>query len=135
VLGFIQVHQPNQPTTNLVLEAHAVLLSALDRRLGSLAPLAPLAMYDLAAFGEEVAQVAGLTEMLPMRGGSSFWPDLLDWCQWWLGYTLGAFCLRERRIGQRKNANRRIRFAFFRSPLALFRPQTPGISRLVTFVR
>jgi hypothetical protein len=65
-----------------------------------------------------------------MRVGSSFWPDLLDWCQWWLGYARGAFCLRERRFGQRKNANRRIRFTFFRSPLALFRTQTPGISRL-----
>jgi hypothetical protein len=39
---------------------------------------------------------------VPAPNGSTFWADVVDWCLWWLSYTVGAFAVRQRRIGALK---------------------------------
>jgi NAD-dependent SIR2 family protein deacetylase len=95
VLGFVEGHHQAGPTAELAREAHHVLVPALERRLAS---LAPLVLHDVAAFAEEADELAELKGRLPVRGGYTFWPELVDWSLWWLSYTLGALTVRERRI-------------------------------------
>jgi hypothetical protein len=94
VLGYVQSHHDGQPTTEAPLAAHQALLPALERRF---AGLAPLVVHDLDAFAEEVGELSELKRRLPVRGGYTFWPEIVDWCLWWLSYALGALACRHPR--------------------------------------
>jgi hypothetical protein len=96
VLGYIAARQGERPTAASARAAHDDLLPALERRLAS---LLPLVIHDIEALDAEVEQLGELKERVPQRDGPTFWADLVDWCWWWLGYTVGAFAVRQRHLG------------------------------------
>lgn len=87
---------PNvRPDEQAALAAHAALLPAMERRLAS---LLPLILHDGELLEEEIGALSTSVDRLPRRDGYTFWPELLDWCVWWLGTTMGAFAVREGRL-------------------------------------
>jgi SIR2-like domain len=95
VEDIIAAHRQQQPTVGLAGEIYDELLPVLERRLGT--PL-PLVLYDEELFAEEVNALADFKSRQPVHSGLSFFPELLDWCVWWLGYVAGAFAVRMRRF-------------------------------------
>jgi hypothetical protein len=91
----IEHYRQGQPTADLMVEAHDLLLPALERRLSG---LLPLIAYDVESFGVEVRSITELMEPQPVVGGFTFWPELADWSTWWLAYASGAFAMRLDRV-------------------------------------
>lgn len=92
---FIGANRQTHPTSELAVTAHDDLLPVLERRL---AGVLPLALYSSDRFREEIRSLADFKERQPRHDGYTFWPEIVDWVIWWLGYTLGAFALRHDRL-------------------------------------
>jgi hypothetical protein len=70
-------------------------MPAFERRLAS---LLPTILYAETQFGEEVASLRELSDRKKVTDGYVFWPDVVTWTLWWLGYAIGAFIVREDRF-------------------------------------
>jgi hypothetical protein len=95
LVGLIQQRRLEQPTDDIARECHRALLPVLERRLAS---LLPLVLHAPELFADEVRSLAETKNRLPASSGRTFWPELLDWCLWWLVYSVGAFAARVRRF-------------------------------------
>jgi hypothetical protein len=84
------------PSPDKALDCHNRLMPTLERRLASLLPLL-LHAPDLLA--DEVSSLADLVDRQGTPGGYTFWAKLADYAAWWLGFALGAFAVRGRRLG------------------------------------
>ena len=93
--SLIQRRRPQTPSAEVAVEAHDELLPIVERRLAS---LLPLVLHDRELFAQEFDWLAELKNHQPVVGGYTFWPQVLDWCLWWLVYAVGAFAARSRRF-------------------------------------
>jgi hypothetical protein len=73
-----------------VREVWSAVLPTLERRLGS---LLPLALYDEASFTAELRALDRSLEPRPLRGGLTLWIELAE-CATWIGYVCGALLVR-----------------------------------------
>jgi len=85
----------SRPDESASLAAHAALLPALERRLAS---LLPLALHETEVLDEEIGALATSVERQARPDGYVFWQQLIDWCAWWLGTTIGALAVRDSRF-------------------------------------
>jgi SIR2-like domain len=88
--------QSERLTVEVVLDCHTRLLPAFERRL---ATLLPLVLHDAELFADEFA---GLTDFVANQeppNGLTFWFEGVNYAAWWLGFAIGAFAVRERRLG------------------------------------
>jgi hypothetical protein len=90
LLAVIDGRHDERATETVAIEVHDTLLPVLERRLGS---LLPLALHDPDLLAEEMSALATLNSRQPVHGGYTFWPTLLDWCAWWLGLIVGAYLM------------------------------------------
>ena len=87
--------QSEPPTEDIALDRHSRLMPVVDRRLAS---LLPLLLHDEQLFGDELGALAEFAGGQEVRSGYAFWSEGINYAAWWLGYTLGAFAVRERRL-------------------------------------
>jgi hypothetical protein len=84
-----------RPDETIAIACHDELLPVLERRLAS---LLPVALHADGLLADEFFALADCKSRQPVRGGYNFSPELLDWCAWWLGLTVGAFLVRQGRF-------------------------------------
>jgi hypothetical protein len=94
-----------------ILAVHDALVPVFERRLAS---LLPLALHDAELLADEMESLAGFRSRQAPREGSQFWPELLDWCAWWLGNVVATMLVQAGR---------------FESLSAVFAPRKPNLSR------
>ncbi len=88
----VEGRQQERPDEAMAGTLYDRLLPALERRLGT---LLPLASHDAELLGEELDAIAAYRDRQQPSGGYTFWPNVLAWAAWWLGTTLGAFSMQQ----------------------------------------
>lgn len=82
-------------TDETLMDAWAVLMAAIDRRLAS---LAPLALYRPELLTSEIGRDTARASNAPLRDGYQVWLTPWQFTFWILGMTLGALSLSLRRF-------------------------------------
>lgn len=89
--------QQTAPTVELLEAAHREMLPALERRMAS---LLPLVLHDAASLGNAIRDLADLVSRPFGQFTYTFWRSIPEWSIWWVGQALGAFAVRQRRLGR-----------------------------------
>lgn len=94
ISSYLDGHRQQNPTAELMAQAHDDLMPILERRL---ATLLVAVLYDEGLWREQLSALADSAERPGRRDGYIFWPELTRWTTWWLLYAAGALAVRVRR--------------------------------------
>jgi hypothetical protein len=88
------------PTPEIALSIHKQLMPVLERRLSS---MLPLLLHGEGILADEIGELADAKDREQLAGdGYVFWPELFDYAIWFLGYSIGAAAIREKRLSTMK---------------------------------
>jgi hypothetical protein len=84
-----------EPNEEIIRDVEAQIRAVLDRRLGT---LLPLALHSDELLAEELGHLAEYRSRHSQQSGWAFWAGLTDWTVWCLLHGVGALAVRARRI-------------------------------------